>query len=162
MKVFEGSCVALVTPFKNNKIDFEAFENLIQFQLCHQTDAILVLGTTGESSCISFGEREQIIRFAKNIISDKAKLIVGTGSNNTQTAIKYTRQAHKLGADAVLIVTPYYNKCTQQGAILHYEKIAKCVNMPIILYNVPSRTGFNLQPQTVEQLSKCENIVAIK
>ena len=162
MKVFEGSCVALVTPFKNNKIDYFALQNLIQFQLSQNTDAILVLGTTGESSCISFCEREKIIEFAKNVIANRAKLIVGTGANSTQVAIKYTRQAQKLGADAVLIVTPYYNKCTQQGAILHFEKIAKCVDIPIILYNVPSRTGFNLHPQTIEHLSKYENIVAIK
>ena len=160
--IFEGSCVALVTPFKNNKIDYAALQNLIEFQLGEKTDAILILGTTGESSCVSFVEREKIIDFAKNIINGKAKLIVGTGSNNTQTAIKYTKQAKKLGADAALVVSPYYNKCTQQGAILHFEKIANCVDMPIILYNVPSRTGFNINPQTVAHLSKCENIVAIK
>ena len=162
MAIFEQSCVALVTPFKNKKVDFGAMQKLIEIQLKANTDAILILGTTGEASCISYSERAKIIKFAKNIINGKTKLIVGTGANCTETAIKNTKQAQKLGADAVLIVTPYYNKCTQQGAILHYQKIANSVDIKIILYNVPSRTGFNLLPQTVERLAENKNIVAIK
>lgn len=162
MAIFEKSCVALVTPFKNQKVDFGAMKKLIEIQLKANTDAILILGTTGEAACISFTERAKIIKFAKNIINNKAKLIVGTGANCTKTAIKNTKQAQKLGADAVLIVTPYYNKCTQQGAIFHYQKIANSVDIKIILYNVPSRTGFNLLPQTVAHLSKHKNIVGIK
>ena len=162
MAIFEQSCVALVTPFKDGKIDFCAMQKLIEFQIHAKTNAILILGTTGEASCISFEERAKVIKFAKNIINNRAKLVVGTGSNCTQVAIKYTKQAQKLGADAVLIVTPYYNKCTQQGAVCHYQKIADSVDIKIILYNVPSRTGFNLLAQTVEQLSKHKNIVAIK
>lgn len=160
--IFKGSCVALVTPFKNNKVDFDALARLIDFQIDAKTDAILVLGTTGESSTLSDKEKMAIIKFAKNKIAGRAKLVVGTGSNSTKTAITNSQIAQKLGADAVLVVSPYYNKCTQAGAILHYKAVANSINIPVILYNVPSRTGFNLLPESVEKLAEVENIVAIK
>ena len=160
--IFEGSCVALVTPFKNCKVDFEALGRLIDFQLEAKTDAILVLGTTGEASTLSVREKVEIIKFAKNKIDGKAKFIVGTGGNCTESAVKMSALAQKLGADAILVVTPYYNKCTQNGAYMHYEKIANAVKIPVILYNVPSRTGFNLLPETVQKLAEIKNIVAIK
>ena len=162
MSFFCGSCVALVTPFKNNKVDYIAIEKLIDFQILSGTDAILVLGTTGEASCLTYAERKKIICFAKEKINNKAKLFVGTGSNSTKIVIKNTRIAKECGADAVLVVTPYYNKCTQEGAVLHYSAIANAVDIPIIVYNVPSRTGFNLLPQTTQKLSQIKNIVGIK
>ena len=162
MAFFSGSCVALVTPFKNNKVDFLALEKLIDFQILSGTDAILVLGTTGEASCLTDEERKKIICFAKEKINNKAQLFVGTGANSTKKTIKNTRIAKECGANAVLIVTPYYNKCTQEGAVLHYSTIANAVDIPIIVYNVPSRTGFNLLPQTTLKLSEIKNIVGIK
>ncbi len=160
-KIFSGVCTALITPFKNGRVDYNALNKLIDLQLKAKVDAIVVLGTTGESPCISANERENIIKFCRKKISD-CKLIVGTGSNNTKTAIKYTKQAQKLGADAALVVTPYYNKCTQNGLIEHYSAIAKNTSLPIILYNVPTRTGVNILPETAKKLSQIENVVAIK
>ena len=162
MAFFSGSCAALVTPFKNNKVDFLALEKLIDFQILSGTDAILVLGTTGEASCLTDEERKKIICFAKEKINNKAQLFVGTGANSTKKTIKNTRIAKECGANAVLVVTPYYNKCTQEGAVLHYSTIANAVDIPIIVYNVPSRTGFNLLPQTTLKLSEIKNIVGIK
>ncbi len=161
--VFEGSAVALITPFdKNDKVDFFELKKLIDFQIASGTKAIVILGTTGESSTISKEEREKIIRFCVNIVSKRVPLIVGSGSNSTLTAIKQSKEAEQLGADALLIVTPYYNKCNQEGLFLHYKMIAKSIHIPIILYNVPSRTGVNLLPETVVKLSKIKNIVGIK
>lgn len=161
--IFEGSCVALVTPFDSkNNINYFELQRLIEFQIASNTKAILILGTTGESSTISCEEREKIIKFCVCQISGRVPLIVGTGSNSTETAIKQTKQAEELGADAVLIVTPYYNKTSQNGLILHYKMVAKETKLPIIIYNVPRRTGVNILPETVKKLSKIKNIVAIK
>lgn len=162
MNVFSGLGVALITPIKNNKVDFSSIEAQIEKQIAAKTDAIIVLGTTGEPSTLLREEKDKIITFCKNKIADKSKLIVGTGGNNTKQVIEDCLIAKKLGADALLIVTPYYNKCTDEGLYLHYETISRCVDLPIILYNVPSRTGVNIKPEIALKLSKIKNIVAIK
>lgn len=161
-ELFCGSCVALITPFKKGKIDYQKLEEILDFQLLAGTDAILLLGTTGEGATVRDEEREEMIRFARRKIPQGAKLLVGTGSNSTDTAIRLSKKAERLGADGLLVVTPYYNKCTQNGLFLHYQKISKSVHIPIILYNVPSRTGVNIEPETAEKLSEIENIVGIK
>ena len=160
--LFKGSAVALVTPMKNNNVDFVALEKLLRMQLEAKTDAVVVLGTTGEPSTLSRTEKNDIITFSKGVLEDRCKLIVGTGGNNTREVIHDSLIAKTLGADGLLIVTPYYNKATDKGLLLHYDTIARCVDMPIILYNVPSRTGVNLKPEVVEKLAKIENIVGIK
>lgn len=161
--VFKGSAVALVTPFdKQGKVNYFSLKSLIDYQLANGTNAIVILGTTGESSTISFEEREKIIKFSISLTKGKIPIIVGTGSNSTQTSIALTKQAEDLGADAVLVVTPYYNKCNQEGLFKHYTQIASATSLPIILYNVPSRTSVNIQPETVIKLSKIKNIVGIK
>ncbi len=161
--IFEGSAVALITPFyKNGQVNYYSLKELIEFQIANNTKAIVILGTTGESSTINLDEREKIIKFSVNIISKRVPLIVGTGSNNTKKTISLTKQAEKLGADATLIVTPYYNKCNQEGLFSHYKKVADSVKIPIILYNIPSRTGVNILPETIKKLSKIKNIVGVK
>lgn len=159
---FKGSCVALITPFKNNKLDEQALENLINYQIENKTDAILVLGTTGEPSTMSHQEKLKVMSIAKRVIAGRAKLIIGTGANSTEQAIKNSQEAKSLGADALLVVTPYYNKCTQNGLVEHYRAIAKAVNMPIIAYNVPGRTGVNILPETAVKLSEIPELVGIK
>lgn len=161
-KLFKGSATAIVTPFRNGGIDYEAFGSLIDFQLENNTDALVILGTTGESATISESERYEIIAFAKRKINKRVPLIVGTGTNNTQVSLRYSKSAQGQGADGLLIVTPYYNKATERGLIEHYSLIAKSVNVPIILYNVPSRTGVNIPISVYKALSSIENIVAIK
>jgi len=161
-ELFKGSCVALITPFKNNKIDYEKLEHMLYFQILAGTSAILILGTTGESPTIKPDERKEIIEFCREIIPDKVKMIIGTGCNSTEKAIELSKQAEELGADGIIVVTPYYNKCTQAGLIQHYTEIAKSVHIPLILYNVPSRTCVNIEPETAERLSNIENIVGIK
>lgn len=161
--VFKGSAVALVTPFsENGEVNFYELKKLIEFQIASGTRAIVVLGTTGESATITPDERNKIIKFCVGQVSGRVPVIVGSGSNSTETAIKQTKEAEKLGADAVLIVTPYYNKTSQDGLILHYKKIAKSTKLPIIIYNVPSRTGVNILPETVLKLAKIKNIVGLK
>lgn len=161
--LFKGSAVALITPFdEDDKVDFASFEKLIDKQLLAKSDAIVVLGTTGEPATLSIEERLSIIRFAKKKIGNKAKLVVGTGANSTKTAIDLGLQAKNEGADGLLIVTPYYNKCTQNGLIKHFETIANAVNLPIIVYNVPGRTGVNILPKTAEKLANIPNVVGIK
>lgn len=161
-EVFRGSCVALITPFKNGGVDKEALTNLINYQLENKTDAILVLGTTGEPATMSAEEKREVITLAKKLIGNKSKLIVGTGANSTQTAIQNSLLAKELGADALLVVTPYYNKCTQNGLVAHYKAIADATHMPIIAYNVPGRTGVNIAPQTALKLSEIHEIVGLK
>ncbi|NCB48451.1 MAG: 4-hydroxy-tetrahydrodipicolinate synthase [Clostridia bacterium] len=160
--VFNGSCTAIITPFKNGEVDFDSFRKLIAHQIENGTDAIAVLGTTGEPATLSEDEREKIIVFAKSSIAGRAKLIVGTGANCTRKAVENSQNAERLGADALLIVTPYYNKCTQNGLILHYTEISKSVNIPIIVYNVPTRTGVNILPETAVKLSEIEKVCGIK
>ena len=161
--LFCGSGVALVTPFNNKgEVDYFELKNLISFQIASGTQALIILGTTGESPTISFEEREKIIKFVVCETSHRIPVIVGTGSNSTQSAIKLAKQAESLGADGLLVVSPYYNKSNQEGIVLHYKAIAKSTKLPIILYNVPSRTGVNILPETVLKLSKIKNILGIK
>ena len=161
-KPFCGSACAIVTPFENGEIDYLAFARLIDFQIEGGSDAIVVLGTTGEAPTISEAERETIIKFAKKQINGQVPLIVGTGTNSTESSIRYSKNAHSLGANAILCVNPYYNKPTEKGLISHYEKLACEVDLPIILYNVPSRTGVGISLNVLKELSHIPNIVGIK
>ena len=161
-RVFRGCATALVTPFIDSKIDYLAFENLIEYQIENGINAIVVLGTTGEAPTISEEERGEIISFAKDKIRNRVKLIVGTGTNSTESTVRYSKSAYSLGADALLCVSPYYNKPTYGGMVEHYKQIAKEVDLPIILYNVPSRTGVNIPISVYDALKDVENIVAIK
>jgi 4-hydroxy-tetrahydrodipicolinate synthase len=158
----QGSIVALVTPFKDGKVDEASLRNLIRWHLQEGTQGILVLGTTGEAVTIDLEERKRVMEITLEEAKGKVPLIVGTGTNDTQKVLKYTKLAEEMGFDAALIVTPYYNKPTQNGLYEHYSYIAKKTNIPIILYNVPGRTSVNLLPETTAKLSQIENIVAIK
>lgn len=160
--VFEGSGVAIATPFRDGKIDFEALGKMIDFQIANGTDAIVVLGTTGEAATLSQEERCEVIKFSAQAISHRAKFIVGTGSNNTQAAIQNSLFAQSCGADGVLVVTPFYNKCTQSGLVEHYRAISDAVNVPIIAYNVPGRTGVNILPDTAVKLAEIDHVCGIK
>lgn len=160
--IFEGCGTAIVTPFTEKGVNFEEFKKLIELQIRNNVDAIIVCGTTGEASTMTKEEKEETIKFAIDVVAHRTKVIVGTGSNNTRTAIEMSQFAEKEGADGILVVTPYYNKTTQQGLIAHYTEIAKSVKLPIIMYSVPGRTGVNILPETCKELSKIENIVAIK
>lgn len=161
--MFQGSMVAIVTPMHaNGSIDYHSLEKLLAWHLEQGTESIVVLGTTGESVTIEFAERREIIQCTLACVKGKVPVIVGTGSNATQHAIEFTKQAMELGADATLLVTPYYNKPTQEGLFQHYRAVAKAVAIPQILYNVPGRTACDLLPQTVARLSAFSNIVGIK
>lgn len=160
--IFKGVASAVPTPFNEAGVNIPAFKNFLQFQIKNSVDAIVVCGTTGESSTMTEQEKIETIKCAIETSNGSVPIIVGTGSNNTSQAIHMSKIAENLGADAVLLVTPYYNKTTQNGLISHYKAIAENINIPIILYNVPSRTGVNITPETCLELSKIENIVAIK
>lgn len=161
--IFKGSCVASITPFnENGQIDYNAYGKLIEFQITGKTSAFLTLGTTGEPSVLSDEEKRELIRFVIKKVNKRIKVIVGTGGSNTEKVIADSLYAQNCGADALLIVTPYYNKCTQNGLIAHYTKIADSVNIPIIAYNVPSRTGLNMLPKTFSKMAEHKNIAAIK
>ena len=161
--LFRGCGTAIATPFTNeNKINYEVLKKYLDFQMENKVDAIIVCGTTGESATLSNDEKKELINFTVKYVNKKVPVIAGTGSNNTKFAIELSRYAEKVGADGLLVVTPYYNKTTQEGLIEHYTEIAKKVKIPIIMYNVPSRTGVNILPETCLELSKIENIVAIK
>jgi 4-hydroxy-tetrahydrodipicolinate synthase len=160
--MFKGSIVAIVTPFKNGKIDEKALSNLIEWHISEGTNAIVPCGTTGESSTLDYEEHYRVIEITIQVVNGRIPVIAGTGANSTDETIMMTEKARKMGADGALLVVPYYNKPTQEGLYRHYEKVAKRVNIPIVLYNVPSRTGVNLLPKTVARLAEIENIVAIK
>lgn len=164
MAIFEGAGVAIVTPFKaNGEVNYEKLEELINYQIENSTDAIIICGTTGESSTLTHEEHLECIRFTVEKVAGRVPVVAGTGSNCTETAVYLSTEAEKYGADGLLIVTPYYNKATQNGLIKHFTTIANAVNIPIILYNVASRTGCNILPETAVYLAKnVENIVAIK
>ena len=164
MAIFTGAGVAIVTPFKaNGEVHFDKLGELIDFQIENGTDSIIIMGTTGESSTLSHEEHIECIRYAVDKTAKRIPVVAGTGSNCTETAIYLTKEAEKAGADGALIVTPYYNKATQKGLVAHYGTIAKNTNLPIILYNVPGRTGCNIMPATVATLVKeYDNIVGIK
>ena len=161
-KVFSGCATALVTPFIDEKIDYDALENLIEYQIKGGVEAIVILGTTGEAPTVSEKERDEVVSFAREKIKDRAKLIVGTGTNSTESTVRYSKSAFSCGADGVLCVSPYYNKPNTKGLVEHYKTVAKSVDLPIILYNVPSRTGSNIPYEVYNELKDVENIVGIK
>ena len=164
MAIFKGAGVAIVTPmFEDGSVNYDKLKEILEEQIAQETDAIIICGTTGESATMSEKEHSEVIKFAVDTVAKRIPVIAGTGSNCTQTAIELPKQAEEDGADALLLVTPYYNKATQNGLIAHYTAIAESVSLPIILYNVPSRTGCNILPETAAYLGKnVENIVAIK
>ncbi|MCX7694611.1 MAG: 4-hydroxy-tetrahydrodipicolinate synthase [Caloramator sp.] len=162
MSLFTGSGVAIVTPFNEDGVDFKKLEELIEWHIEQKTDAIIICGTTGEASTMSEQERKETIKFTVDVVKGRIPVIAGTGSNNTKAAVDMSRWADGIGVDGLLVITPYYNKTTQRGAIEHFKAIASAVTKPIIIYNVPSRTGFNILPETLFELSKIDNIVAVK
>ncbi len=160
--LFKGCSTALITPFTNDGVDFEELRKLIEFQILEGIDSLIICGTTGESSTMSLEEKKSVIEFSIKIANGRVPIIAGTGGNNTKEGISLSKYAESVGADGLLLVTPYYNKTTQNGLIAHFTEIAKSVSLPIILYNVPSRTGLNIEPETCLELSKIPNIVGIK
>ncbi len=162
MSIFRGSGVAIVTPFQNGAVDFTAFTRLIELQIANRTDAIICCGTTGESSTLTVDERLSVIQFVVERVNGRIPVIAGTGGNNTEEVISNSKSAEAIGVDGLLIVTPYYNKTSQQGLVRHFFAVADAVETPIIVYNVPSRTGLNVLPQTMAELITHENIVGTK
>jgi 4-hydroxy-tetrahydrodipicolinate synthase len=160
--LFEGSMVALVTPFRKGKVDEPAVRRLLEFHLKERTDVIVPAGTTGESATLSHEEHRRVMSMAVEYAKGKVPVVCGAGSNYTEEALGLIRYAKRIGADGVLVVTPYYNRPTQEGLYRHYEFLARKVDLPIILYNVPGRTGVSIAPETVARLAKIPNIVAIK
>lgn len=160
--IFRGAGVAIITPYTEDGINFEELGRIIDDQIENHTDAIVITGTTGESATMSNEEHKEAIKFAVEHTRGRVPVIAGTGSNETRVAIEFSKYAEEVGADALLVVTPYYNKCTQQGLIRHYTMIADSVNIPIVLYDVPSRTGVSIQTATYAELAKHPNIVAVK
>ena len=160
--MFEGSFVAIVTPFKNGEVDASALRELIEFHILNGTNGIVPCGTTGESATLNHAEHEEVIRISVETCKGRIPVLAGTGSNATQEAIELTLRAQKIGANGALLITPYYNKPTQEGLFQHFSAVAKETDIPIILYNVPSRTSINMLPSTVARLSSVNNIVGIK
>lgn len=160
--LFKGCGTAIATPFDKNGVNLKEFEKLVENQIQNKVEALIVCGTTGEASTMSTEEKIATIKCAIESANGRIPIIAGTGGNNTKQVIEYSKKVESLGVDGLLIVTPYYNKCTQNGLIEHYKEIANNVSLPIILYSVPSRTGVNIEPKTCLELSKIENIVAIK
>ncbi|MBR3845563.1 MAG: 4-hydroxy-tetrahydrodipicolinate synthase [Clostridia bacterium] len=160
--VFSGVCTALITPFRDGKIDFEALRGLIKFQIDGGVNALLINGTTGESATLTDAEKREIISFTVSEVGGRVPVIAGTGSNDTKKAVELSKFAYDVGADACLVVTPYYNKASEAGLIKHYEAIADATKIPIMLYNVPSRTGVNIPLSIYKKLSEHKNIVAVK
>lgn len=160
--MFTGSMVALVTPFKKGKIDEAKISELVEFQISKGTDVLCPCGCTGEAATLHHNEQIRVIEITVEAVRRRVKVVAGTGSNSTEEALTLTRRAQEAGADGALMITPYYNKPTQRGLMLHYEKVAAEVDIPIMLYNVPGRTGVNMLPETVAELSRIDNIVAIK
>lgn len=164
MSIFKGAGVAIVTPMKaDGEVNYEKFAELIEFQIQNGTDAIIVCGTTGESSTLTHEEHLEVIRYCTEKTAGRVPVIAGTGSNCTETAVYLSREAEKFGVDGLLLVAPYYNKATQNGLYLHFKTVAESVKIPVILYNIPGRTGCNIQPETIIRLCEdVENIVAVK
>ncbi|HBM81280.1 MAG: 4-hydroxy-tetrahydrodipicolinate synthase [Clostridiales bacterium] len=162
MSLFTGSGVALITPFTQDGVDFKKLEELLEWHVKEGTDAIIICGTTGEASTMTLKERKDTIKFTIEVINKRIPVIAGTGSNNTASAIEMSKWADEAGADGLLVITPYYNKTTQKGCIEHFKAIAKEVKKPIIIYNVPSRTGLNILPETLYELSNVPNISGVK
>jgi len=160
--MFHGAIVATVTPFRNGKLDANALKKLVEFQIRNGTDGIVPCGTTGESATLAYEEHERVIDLVLEAAAGRVPVIAGTGSNNTKEAVLLTRYAKKAGANAALVITPYYNKPTQAGLLAHFREVAACADIPLILYNVPSRTGVNMTAETVARLSEVKNIVGVK
>ena len=160
--IFKGSGTALITPFTASGINYEELRKLLEFQIKEGTDSIIICGTTGEASTMSEEEKKAVIKYTVDTVNKRIPVVAGTGGNDTKKVIAMSQYAESVGVDALLIVTPYYNKTTQEGLIKHYKEIAKSIHIPIILYNVPGRTGLNINPNTCLELSKISNIVAIK
>lgn len=161
--VFTGSGVALITPMQEDgSVNYKKLGELIEFQISNSTDALIICGTTGESKTLENEEHENVIKYSVEAASGRVPVIAGTGSNDTAYSVKLSKYAEKAGADALLLVTPYYNKATQKGLIKHFSAIASAAGLPCILYNVPSRTGMNIETDTYQKLSEIENIVAVK
>jgi len=162
MSIFKGSAVAIVTPFNEEGVDFKKYEELLEWHVKSGTDAIVVCGTTGEASTMTEQERKDTIKLTVDVINKRIPVIAGTGTNNTAASIKMSQWAEGIGVDGLLVITPYYNKTTQKGLIEHFTAISNSVNTPIIIYNVPGRTGMNITAKTLAKLSDDKNIVAIK
>jgi 4-hydroxy-tetrahydrodipicolinate synthase len=160
--MFSGSLVAIVTPFRNGRVDEKALGDLIEFQIANGTNGIVPCGTTGESATLSHEEHDRVVALTVEAVRRRVPVIAGTGSNSTEEAIALTRHAKKVGADGALLITPYYNKPTQEGLFRHYKAVAEAVDIPLVLYNIPGRTGVNMAPATVARLSALRHVVAIK
>ena len=158
---FKGSATAIITPFDENGVNFEVFAQLIEHQIAGGTDAIVFLGTTGEPSTMTATELDEVMKFAVKTVAGRAKIIFGCGSNNTAKAVETAKKAEGYGADGLLAVTPYYNKCTQNGLIAYFKAICEAVSIPVIAYNVPGRTGVEIQPATMNKIADIPNIAGI-
>lgn len=159
---YRGSATALITPFTETGVNYEVLKELIEFQIAGGTDAIIFLGTTGEPSTMSFEEEHELMDFAVKAVNGRVKTIFGCGSNNTADAVMTAKAAERFGADGLLAVTPYYNKCTQNGLVAYYKAICEAVSIPVIAYNVPGRTGVEIQPATMAKIAEIPNIAGIK
>ncbi|WP_411678601.1 4-hydroxy-tetrahydrodipicolinate synthase [Clostridium thailandense] len=162
MSLFKCSGVAIVTPFNENGVDFKKLEELLEWHIKSGTDAVIVCGTTGEGSTMTEQERKETIKFAVDVVNKRIPVIAGTGTNNTAASINMSKWAESIGVDGLLVITPYYNKTTQKGLVEHFKAIATSVKAPIIVYNVPGRTGMNITPKTLKELCQFDNIVAVK
>ncbi len=162
MSIFTGSGVAIITPFTKDGIDFNKLEELLQWHIENKTDAIIICGTTGEASTMTEEEKKEAIKFTVDTVKGRIPVIAGTGTNNTAASISMSKWAESIGVDGLLVITPYYNKTTQRGLLAHFTAIADSVTIPLILYNVPARTGMNLAPKTLLELRNVKNIVAVK
>jgi len=160
--MFDGSLVAIVTPFKSGKLDEKAFADLVEFQIANGTHGIVPCGTTGESATLSHEEHERLVALTVEVVNRRVPVVAGTGSNSTDEAIAFTKHAKSVGADGALLITPYYNKPTQEGLFQHYAAVAKAADIPLVLYNIPGRTGVNMAPGTVARLAAIPSVVAIK
>lgn len=160
--MFQGSMVAIVTPFREGEVDYEALGRLIEFQINNGTDAIVPCGTTGESPTLSHDEHDRVVEFTVEKVNKRVKVIAGAGSNSTREALRLTTHAQEVGADGALVITPYYNKPTQKGMIEHFGELSSRTDIPLVLYNVPGRTGVKLEPETIAELATYDNIVAVK
>ncbi|MEG2934878.1 MAG: 4-hydroxy-tetrahydrodipicolinate synthase [Clostridium sp.] len=162
MSIFKGSGVAIVTPFNETGVDFPKLKELLEWHIENKTDAIIICGTTGEASTMTENEKKETIKFTVDTINKRIPVIAGTGSNNTMASVEMSKYAESVGVDGLLIINPYYNKTSAKGLIAHFKKIAEAVTTPIVVYNVPSRTGMNITPKALLELSKLKNIVAVK
>lgn len=162
MSIFKGSGVAVVTPFNETGVDFDKLKELLEWHIASKTDAIIICGTTGEASTMTEKEKKDTIKFTVDIVNKRIPVIAGTGSNNTMASVEMSKFAESVGVDGLLIINPYYNKTSAKGLIAHFKTIAEAVKTPIVVYNVPSRTGMNITPKMLWELSKIENIVAVK